>query len=362
MKCCVQCFQNEYLVRFIEQKGDVGNCEFCGAEQLKTMDAHDLGGVFEPLLELYEPAEDETHLGSESLAECLEEWDVFSDKLAIEDQNSLLDEIMYGRERYKRRFEHHLSSDEWGYIEDSLFTQSSRDIWEEFADHIKRKRRFLPKIKQFSSLTDPNEWLPEYIKATDFELTPASQFFRAREGFIRETFGYPKPFPPDQMQAPPVEKARRNRANPAGISYLYVAEEESTAVAEIRTFVGAVVSICRIHPKKNLKVADLTKYHGVSNPFGHKNLSSLVRRNAFLNILNEELSRPVNPEDSEVEYVPTQYLAEVILNAGYDGIRYKSALRQNGTNLVFFQPDDLEIQPDARLVTVVSIEVAYRGC
>ena len=361
MKCCIQCFQDEYLVKFIERKGVVGNCEFCGGEELKTIDAHDLGGIFEPLLELYEPAEPivEEYDG-ESLAECLEEWEVISGEMDTQIQNNLLDEIMYGGERYKRRFEHHLSSSDWASKNDHSYFGRDENIWHEFADHIKRKRRFLPKADQFEFLANPNEWLPEMLAAIDLEIASESEFFRAREGFVKERFGHPMAFHRDQMSAPPPEIARRNRANPAGISYLYVAEDEKTAVAEIRTFVGAKVSICRAHPKKNLKIADLTKQHAVASPFAHRNLQFIVKRNALLNVLNEELARPVNPEDSEVEYVPTQYLAEVILNAGYDGIRYKSAVRPGGTNLVFFQPDDLEIHPDTRLVEVLSIEVDYR--
>jgi len=361
MKCCTQCFQDDYLVKFIERKGEVGNCEFCHAEQVKIIDAHDLGGIFEPLIELYEEAQPivEDYEG-ESLAECLEEWEVISGEMDTRIQNNLLDEIMYGGMRYKRRFEHHLSSSDWASKNNHSYYGRDENIWHEFADHIKRKRRFLPKPEQFEFLENPNDWLPKMLAAADYEVTSESEFFRAREGFIREQFGHPKPFPPDQMSAPPPEKARRNRANPAGISYLYVAEDEPTTIAEIRTFVGANVSICRARPKKNLKVADLTKYHGVGSPFGKRDLEYLIKRNALLNVLNDELARPVNPEASEVEYVPTQYLAEVILNSGYDGIRYKSAVKPGGTNLVFFRPEDLEIQPNTRLVEVLSIDVHYR--
>lgn len=360
MKCCTQCFQDDYLVKFIERKGEIGNCELCGGAQLKTIHAQDLGGIFEPLLELYEPAEEDTHLGCESLAECLEEWEVFSEKLDKEQQNDLLDEIMYGAMRYKRRFENHLSSDGWASTDDSLFSTSNEEIWNGFADHIKRKRRFLPKADEFEFLANPADWLPEMLGAAELEITPKVEYFRAREGSVREGLGHLKAYPPDQMGAPTPEKARRNRASPAGISYLYVAEEEQTAVAEIRSFVGAKISICRVRPKQNLKIVDLTRIHGVVSPFEHHDLQSLVKRNALLNVLNEELARPVNPEDGEVEYVPTQYLAEVILNAGYDGIRYKSSVRPGGTNLVFFRPKDLEILPDTRLVEVLSIEVNYR--
>lgn len=79
----------------------------------------------------------------------------------------------------------------------------------------------------------------------------------------------------------------------------------------------------------------------------------------MLNILNRELALPVSPEDSEVEYVPTQYLAEAILDLGYDGIRYRSAVRTGGANFVFFDPEALTIDPATRLVEVQSIEVTF---
>ena len=69
------------------------------------------------------------------------------------------------------------------------------------------------------------------------------------------------------------------------------------------------------------------------------------------------MARPVDPDDSEIEYVPTQYLAEAILEIGYDGIRYRSAVRKGGTNFVFFEPDDLVIDPATCLVEVESIDL-----
>lgn len=361
MKCCAECFQDSYLLSFIGKHGANDNCEFCGGESVRSIDAHDLGGLFDPLIELYEPAEEDTHVGgSRTLAECMEHWQVFSQKLDVDQQNSLLDEIMYGDMRYKRRFEHHTSTEGWAHKDDNFHSMSTEDIWNEFADHIKRKRRFIPKQDDMRHLANPADWLPGMLEAAAVQVTPNSIFFRAREGSVREGFGHPKAFPASQMSAPPPDKARRNRANPAGISYLYVAEEEATAVGECRPFVGAKVSICKLRPKRELRVADLKKFHGVGSPFGHTDLAALIERNTLLNALNEELAKPVNPEDNEVEYVPTQYLAEVILNAGYDGIRYRSAVSESGTNLVFFRPDDLEVQPDTRLIEIQSVEVRYR--
>ena len=75
--------------------------------------------------------------------------------------------------------------------------------------------------------------------------------------------------------------------------------------------------------------------------------------------MNRELSKPINPAPAEVEYVPTQYLAEVILNANYDGIRYKSAIHRGGFNVVFFDHRQLAIQENTRLVKVTANKLEY---
>src|SRR5262249_53288826 len=157
---------------------------------------------------------------SETLTECMEGWKVFSEKLDTDQQNSLLDEIMFGGMRYKRRFEHHTSSEGWADKDDSLYATSTEDIWDEFADHIKRKRPFIPKPAGFQHPSNPPEWLPDMLGAAALQVTSDSVLFRAREGSVREDLGHPKAFPAKEMSAPPPEKARRNRATPAGISYL----------------------------------------------------------------------------------------------------------------------------------------------
>jgi hypothetical protein len=64
-------FKNE---RLIEARGEVGDCDFCAGKGTKTIAAPKLGTIFKPLLEVYEPAQDDTHLSCQTLAECLEEW------------------------------------------------------------------------------------------------------------------------------------------------------------------------------------------------------------------------------------------------------------------------------------------------
>src|SRR5262245_58381688 len=96
MKCCVQCFEAKDIIAFINDAGIEGNCDYCGAEEVKTIDAEDLGSMFDPLLSLYEPTEEQRFHIDESLADAISGWRVFNDKLSKKGQNQILDEIRFG--------------------------------------------------------------------------------------------------------------------------------------------------------------------------------------------------------------------------------------------------------------------------
>lgn len=355
MKCCTNCFRAKEIIAFIEATGTEGDCNFCGTEEVKTMPAEDLGQHFDPLMELYEEADTQKYHEDESLADLISGWKVFSDKLEIEKQNEILDEIRLGPKDPKDRSISRKSCERWQY----KYAYWEEDIWERFSEYIKHSRRFILERNSSFFFADPREWLPGILSATELTFDPSRAFFRARQGCSDKSFRH-APIPASDMGPPPGEIARRGgRANPAGISYLYVAEEQETAVAEIRPYVGALVSVCSMKAKKPLKVADITQIHGIENVFSHSDLKAQVQRNGLLNVLNRELARPVKPDDSEIEYVPTQYLAEAILEIGYDGIRYRSAVRNGGTNFVFFEPKNLSVEGESWLVEVKSIEVKF---
>ena len=66
--------------------------------------------------------------------------------------------------------------------------------------------------------------------------------------------------------------------------------------------------------------------------------------------IDKAFSKPVSPNDEVADYVPTQIIAELFKNNGYDGIAYKSAFGA-GSNIVLF---DLE---SANLVSCALYEV-----
>jgi len=165
-----------------------------------------------------------------------------------------------------------------------------------------------------------------------------TEWFRAR---IMESSD---PYPPDKMGAPPKHLARHGRANPAGIPYLYLASDPTTAVAELRPHTGEFVCIAKFQLPDNASVVDLRAPRVTVSPFmlAGENEIELVRKDiAFLEQLGNELTRPVLPQAAAIDYTPSQYLCEFIKACSFDGVLYRSSVGA-GINLAMFAPSEAE--------------------
>lgn len=80
-----------------------------------------------------------------------------------------------------------------------------------------------------------------------------------------------------------------------------------------------------------------------------------------LNLLqqfSEELSKPVLPEKSHLDYIPTQFICEYLRSLDiYDGIIFKSSYG-TGRNIVLFSEEKVNIQePSSHRVRSVNVVV-----
>lgn len=56
--------------------------------------------------------------------------------------------------------------------------------------------------------------------------------------------------------------------------------------------------------------------------------------------VSRDLSKPMRRYDSEIEYIPTQYVCEFIrIYTGASGIRFACSLHPSGKNVVIFDQD-----------------------
>lgn len=220
--------------------------------------------------------------------------------------------------------------------------------YNDFAESVKTDLRFVR--------SKPSEQFLDEVRAScasrKMTIPKGKKFWRARLGCEYEeitqhnpdiTVVYPeeRPYGRDGMKPIPNWQGE-GRANPRGIPALYLATTRDTALAEVRPWIGAVISVAQLQIERELKVIDCSKYHA---------------RDSFLDILDHTKSgedgiwvaidrafaTPVSKEEEAKDYIPTQVLAELFKAEGYDGVVYKSLLSDDGFNITLFNLDHAKV-------------------
>ena len=355
MVCCMDCFALSEPKDWIRSWGKTGSCDFCGANLVATIEAAELQELFAPLLDYYEVREYGTHYldpGAEITGETLafllqDEWGLFNeDRLTPENIEQLLQQILPDV----------LVLDSWLTVRDRWYAEpdAEKTQWQLFARHLQEKRRFIPDVDN-EELGAVISKLPVFLEEATAKIPAGRPFYRSRIGYSHDKRRRPRPYPPSKMGAPPPSPDRSGRANPPGISYLYAASDKTTAISEKRPARGTILSLARLIPQRDLIVIDLADLPALESPFV-ESLSYELNVRDFLSTLGHELSRPISSEDPPLEYLPSQYLCEVILALGYDGVIYTSSY-SNGSNIVLFDPATMRIARPVKLVQVGGISV-----
>lgn len=333
-KCCTECFSDIALKEKINSTAQIGRCRYCYSDQVLCVEAVELKDKIELLT--YGLIEDEQ---GATLADIL--TNVYCViKSSVRDIHGLIDSIVSetGASQKLYRFESN-------HIE-------QMQSWENFKQELTHINRFFPKNSIYSSVfKSPPEGndsavffqLLEQLKVPLYE---QEEFFRAR---ISD-----EPLVAADMGCPPPKKATGGRANPAGIPYLYLAENLETCICEVRPNNSSTVYVSTSHPGKELNILDLTSPRRSCSvaSFEEDQLGSVLNFLNLLELLSVDLSKPVRPENSNLEYIPTQFLCEFIKSEGkFDGLSFSSSF-DCGKNFVIFDPKTFNInQPLKYLIT-----------
>ncbi|WP_407112419.1 RES family NAD+ phosphorylase [Bradyrhizobium sp. LMG 9283] len=133
------------------------------------------------------------------------------------------------------------------------------------------------------------------------------------------------------------------RANPRGIPCLYVADDRDTALAEVRPWIGATISLAQLQVNRELTVIDCSRHHAKGSFVKVIGKSDLTRDDGIWIAIDQAFATPVSKDVEAREYVATQILAELFKAAGFDGIVYKSLLTDKGYNLALFNLADADV-------------------
>ncbi len=328
MNCCADCFSSRYLNNVINSKSSKGDCDFCKSVNVSTCSPQELIPFFRNILNLYEVAEE----GGVDLISALKVDfgdTIFSNK--IENKSSLLKAIFDEEiDEFNVLFENNIKS----ILREGTHSEQSKEIhstWEKFKEEIKNINRFhikntidLNKLKIFFE----NESFLTIVKS-------GSIYYRSRisnkSGFDKEDMG------------PPKDKIAAGRANPIGISYLYLADNLVTSLYEVRAALFDFVTVGDFRLKDDLKILNLRE--PIDDPISwaeQEAIHDYLIYIPFIKTLQKELSLPIRRLDKEIDYLPTQYLSEFIKSIDYDGVEFQSSLYSEGYNLAIFNPDKFE--------------------
>lgn len=220
--------------------------------------------------------------------------------------------------------------------------------WEKFAEEIKSQNRF--HIKNTIDLLKLKTLLVRYEK----HISKGKKFYRAR--ISKNIKGYKK----TEMYNPPIDLAKAGRANPDGISYLYIADNIKTSLYEVRSSLFDYVTVGEFRLKKDMRIINLRgdtydpiflAEQGV--------LEDFLIHLPFMTKLEQELSKPRRRSDNELDYLPTQYLSEFIKSMGYDGVEFQSSLYPEGYNLAIFNHDKFECL-STQVYEIESIDLKHK--
>lgn len=208
-------------------------------------------------------------------------------------------------------------------------------LFHEFEEELKKQNRFFLNEK-FLRLFDKIIENPYHRiivkKGTDL--------YRGRKNPFRKKFKWVSDLGMNK------ENPSHNRASPIGISYMYLSDEPSTSISEIRPNVSDCVTVATFSTKKDLDFVFLKNESSYNGTIGEEFPSLEVA--GFILYLSYAFSVPVQKQ-AELEYLPAQYFAEYCKKRGLSGIKYISCARgfygfptENNYNYVLFDEENLE--------------------
>ena len=352
---CGLCIDDPALTAFVA-KGRISMCDFCGSTNELGME---VGNLFQ------------------YMAECLAvEWDDPINEVAWEggfvdpprglfDSDDLLgmvDEPL-GNENLRQEF---IDSFDHLWCQQSPYSLEPWEAllysWSEFAEVVKKERRFLTTLDTTVYNLMDNELLTpaKVLDAIGDAILRSGQRMLKRTTDLRIVRA--RAHDPDEildtsreLGSPPLACAEHNRMSGVGISMFYGAENEMTAIREVQASSGQTVTVGVWKPTRELVYLDLLAARPIPSIFDNNERMNRVWLR-FLVGFADELAKPVDDDDNKkIQYIPTQIVTEYIRDhlktsdgSPIDAIRYRSAWDEQGVCwVVFAGPDDCGSEGDS---------------
>ncbi|MEK4668997.1 RES domain-containing protein [Niallia sp. FSL R7-0271] len=351
MFCCINCFDDEYIIESIKSEKECGDCNYCMSCDLPVIDVAAMGEFIRASLSrayVNATTDDIPYHLHRASAERIKDVLRYSECIfsAEIDNNDICEKLMEDLFEYSGPSGRDISQgaiDEWEngdaevVLRDGFYAPDNNRFaytWDGFKETVKHGNRFFD-LNRNNSRESMLSIFDVFFELMEVELETGSLIWRARsksegpfESMRERTL---------ECGPPPANYAKSFRMNPAGISYFYGAEDKDTCMKEIRAVETENVVFGQFRTKCSLKLIDLSrvpKMPSISIFSSHYDHDMNWARD-FLLLFCTEISKPVDEGVAPIEYIPTQILSEYIRLKGYNGVCYHSSLTKRYNYTLF---------------------------
>lgn len=336
MICCAECFRDVEIQAAIEMLGHKGKCPICGNDNVWLYDSEtdendsNVEELLDSILEIYIPEselpisypEDEKLNIEDHL---LKDWRIFSgDQMQVKQivQGIITESLDLNSKLVTERVGIPELYDET-YLEDNSIL--GKYSWEIFKKYLRNENRFHSKYINL-------EILENVLKETEVVIPAGKKFYRSRVSNEKGNKGFSR----KEMWSPPDDLASAGRANSKGQSCLYLSNNKKTTVKEIRAHAFDYVTIATFRMNRDIRVLDLSSITHSSPFYARTNKISFLINENHLRKIENDMAKPMSRWDSDLDYLPTQYISDFAKYLGYDGVKYFSTFDKSSYNLALF--------------------------
>lgn len=336
MICCIDCFKDSELRAAIEVIGHKGDCPICKTQDTWIYDSEtdafdsNVEELLDSILEIYMPEselpisypEDEKMYLEERL---VKDWKIFSGN------SSEVKEIVKGIVEESLDLDSKLVKERVGIPElfDEVYLHDNSILgkynWEIFKKYLRNVNRFHYKYINL-------EILEGILRETETIIPEGRKFYRSRVSNEKGIKGFAR----NEMGAPPDDVASPGRANSKGQSCLYLSNNRKTTIKEIRAHAFDYVTIATFKTNRELRVLDLSSITHSSPFYAGANKIAYLINEGHLRKIENDMAKPMSRWDSDLDYLPTQFISDFAKYLGYDGVKYFSTFDKDSYNLALF--------------------------
>jgi hypothetical protein len=343
---CANHLQDSFINKKIKEIGNKGTCSYCNKNRIVVELSELLKLIVVGIKYLFEDPSDSRYLNKDGThgldGNTFDFYDLWNgDYLDLRIGDTKLFEGIYS----------YLSNDSLYCYKDEYTSESEYldSIWTEFKETVKYNARFVFYFKNlFKGLdySDPidilNKVQNSILKYNLISELPANTIlYRARQ------HSKPKDVSKaSEMASSPVFLSKANgRMNPAGISMFYCSRNKNLTLKEVVDFEDTqkpYYTTAIFRNNEILRLVDLSFLPELGSYFDE----TVNRERETLTFLKDfiaDISKPIDYNDSIIEYIPTQIVTEYIKfnpKLNVNGIIYPSSKNRTQYNIVIFYNHD----------------------